>query len=344
MRPLRGPQVLIVDDDETSSRTLALLLRLNGFEAEFVLTGADALSSELVGRLDAVILDLHLGEDDIPGFLVLKGIRAKYQRLPIIAMTGWYLSDEYEAEARRMGVTDYLFKPVDESQIVASLQSAVVPVGQACGEPNNVDSIVTAADGPASCRVDRGGETRPSQSSASELANVENAFILSHMPRLVRGLRRSFPAVWYDVILEVVEDTLLEFLANVKRGIWRVRRSVDAHLRQAAWRNVRDHVQAATRRRATEAQYARERSHLSQINPMLPSVNLERFLALAHSEPEAEALRRWIDHQSTLRIAEALGVSHLTEVERSREVKRFKDRIKKRARRNTRRRPPSAQN
>ena len=88
-RALRRPRILLVDDEEGPSRTLVLLLRLSGFDAEFVLTGAEALACALSAQPDAVILDLHLAHDDIPGFIVLKSLRAKYPDLPIIAVTGW---------------------------------------------------------------------------------------------------------------------------------------------------------------------------------------------------------------------------------------------------------------
>jgi two-component system OmpR family response regulator len=97
-RPLRRPNVLLVDDDEATSRTLVHLLRLGGFDAHFVLTGAEALSHALTAAPDAIILDLHLANGDIPGFVVLKSLRAKYHALPVIVVTGWYLSDEHEAE------------------------------------------------------------------------------------------------------------------------------------------------------------------------------------------------------------------------------------------------------
>jgi hypothetical protein len=172
---------------------------------------------------------------------------------------------------------------------------------------------------------------KPDAICDSQLAAAENAFIRDRLKYLVRGLRSSFPTAWDDVLTEQAEDTLLEFLAKVRRGIWPVLHSLDAHLRQAAWRNVRDQLQAAARRRAHEARYARELPHLTELENVQFAAATERVLMLAQNEAEREALRRWFDGEHPVRIAEALGVLALPPVEQLREVKRFKDRIKKRA-------------
>jgi DNA-binding response OmpR family regulator len=249
--PFRRPVVLVIDDDEPSSTTLCFLLRNSGFEAELSLTGADALSKALIAPPDAVILDLHLADNDIPGFVVLESLRAKYADLPIIAVTGWYLEDDHASEAWALGVTDYLWKPLDESEVAASLHAALA------GLHRRLDSVGSAKH-TASSSLGRVEEAGSDQNSTSQLAQAENAFISNRLATLVRRIRYSFPTVWADVITEEVEDTLLELLAKLRRGIWPVRGSLDAHLRHAAWRNVRDRLQAAKRRAANEARYAIE--------------------------------------------------------------------------------------
>ena len=313
--PPPSARVLVVDDDETTAETLVLVLRQGGFDAEFVLTGADALAYALTTPLDAVILDLHLALDDIPGFLVLTSMRAKHRSLPIIAATGWYLRDEHEAEARGLGVTEYLLKPLDPAQLMSALRAALHSTAESRTE------AATAA------------EIGSGSGSNGEVAAVENAFIVRHLPRLVRTIRRSFPGLWYDAIAEQAEDTLLEFLVKLKGGIWPVRRCLRSHLEKAAWRNARDHAQSAARRRANEARYASEQAQVTHPyeTESIPDVDAE--LALAYSDAERRALRRWLADEGALQIGQALGISHLSPMEQVKEVKRFKDRIKKRARR-----------
>ena len=325
----RRPSVLIIDDDEALSRTLVLCLRLDGFDAKFVVRGADGVECALADQPDVIILDLHLADGDVPGVVILEYLRAKYPELPIIVVTGWYLTDEHERQARALGVSDYLFKPVDDSQLVASLR-AVLDGPTARGTKQLGDPVgrwEPKASAESRCVVDAGyGE-----SSAGEFAYCINAFIKSRLRYLVRGIQHAFPRVWTDVIVEQAEDALLEFLAKMKRGVWPVRRTLDGHLRQAVWRNVRDQVQAAARRAANEARYAREQAHFTYVPHA--ERDLQTVWRLAHSGAEKEALYRWLEAESSARIAEALGVSHLPTSEQLREVKRFKDRLKRRAQR-----------
>jgi DNA-binding response OmpR family regulator len=120
----RQRTVLLVDDDESAAVTLVSLLRLKGFDADCVFTGIAALARAMTVVPDAVILDLHMAAGDLPGLLVLKSLRSRYPELVIIAITGWYLRDSHEEEARALGVSDYLLKPVDDESLTASLRTA----------------------------------------------------------------------------------------------------------------------------------------------------------------------------------------------------------------------------
>jgi FixJ family two-component response regulator len=329
-RTSRRPRVLVIDDDETGSPTFVRLLRLHGFDADFVVTAADALSHGLNEPPEAVLLDLHLANDDIPGFLVLKSLRARHPHLPIVVMTGWYLSGDHEAEARALGVSDYLFKPVDDSEIAVCLRRAIAARVE---RAERQMEIVAGRSQGSGTTDDEHRAADENDGSGSELRAVENAFISNRLRYLVRRIRRAFPAVWEDVIIEQVEDALMEFLTKLKCGIWPVRKSVDAHLRLAAWRNVCDQVQAATRRAAVEARYASEMTRNRQASAAESVDILDAVLALARTESERQAVHCWVRDRGSRSVAEALGVSHLAPGEQLREIKRFKDRLKMRFRR-----------
>ena len=308
-----SPMVLLVDSDEEASRVLTWGLGHCGYSVEYVCNGSEALKRALANPPDVVVLDLHLAYDDISGFIVARSLRARYQRLPIVVTTGSYLEDAHEAQARTIGVTDYLRKPVDCATLAISLRAALNTCDERKGQTHEI-----------------------AETSVPELVIAENAFVDNRLRHLVNRVGQAFPSAWRDVIVEAVEDALLEFLSTLKRGIWPVRRSLDGHLYQAAWRNARDKLQATGRRRANEARYAREQTRLTEFRDFGSwddEDDLERVFALARSEKEREALRRWWLHESPFRIGEALGVSSLSTAELMSEVKRFKDRIKKRGRR-----------
>ena len=63
----------------------------------------------------------------------------------------------------------------------------------------------------------------------------------------------------------------------------------------------------------------------------MPDRTRQSILDIAIDPPEREALFRWLNGESgTTPLAQALGISALSESQQRREVKRFKDRILKR--------------
>jgi CheY-like chemotaxis protein len=108
----RPRRILIVDDNEDSACSLALLHERRGHETRIAFTGPDALAAAAEFLPEVVILDVGL--PGMNGFEVARRIRA----LPgladalLVAMSG-YGSDEDLAEGKRAGFNEYLVKPVD---------------------------------------------------------------------------------------------------------------------------------------------------------------------------------------------------------------------------------------
>jgi CheY-like chemotaxis protein len=97
---------------------------------KFLATGKEALDflsgpqGTLVAKnLVALFLDLKL--PGLGGLELLRRLRKKYGRLPVIVMTGSENSEDWE-ECRRLGVTHYITKPVT----FASFAKAVADVYQ----------------------------------------------------------------------------------------------------------------------------------------------------------------------------------------------------------------------
>lgn len=305
LRTLFRPTVLVVEDDEWTARTFVLILKLQGFAAEFARSGAEALARALSAPPDAVLLDLHLADDDVPGFLVLKSLRARHPDLPLIAMTGWYLCDAHEAEARTLGVSDYLFKPVDDSTLVGSLRAVLAARAERATEEPAAGGA--GGEGIWSSEAEHSGEGQDDEAFTAEVITSENALVGGRMPRLQRSVRQAFPAAPDHMIAEGSEDALLDFLRELYRGVWPARGSLDRFLYQAAWRNVRDRLQSAARRRAREAKYATEHPMVSWPNESPPDAAAgelkSRLEALASSDAERRALCSWAEGASPLTIA-----------------------------------------
>jgi CheY-like chemotaxis protein len=111
-------KVLIVDDDSIVRLILRRILR-HHFAATTVeaANGVEALLELDASRFDLVVLDLHMPVMD--GLTVLRAIRAKHTlaALPVVVLT----ADSHEAHVHdfiRLGVSDYLTKPLVGRQIV----------------------------------------------------------------------------------------------------------------------------------------------------------------------------------------------------------------------------------
>lgn len=114
-----GETILVVDDNRQVLDVLAdnLLPRL-GYKTLVAYNGQTALSIAKTDEPDLMLLDFQLS--DINGLDVLRRLAQEGSSLPTILITGEG-SEQVAVEAFRLGVQDYLIKPLD----VANLKAAI---------------------------------------------------------------------------------------------------------------------------------------------------------------------------------------------------------------------------
>jgi two-component system KDP operon response regulator KdpE len=120
-RPVGGPTVLVVEDDEETRAALLRELRLRGYRTVEAATGAAALERWSGRRPDLVLLDLGL--PDIDGLDVIRRIRAD-AATPIVILSGRYEERE-KVEALERGADDYVTKPFGVDELNARLRVAL---------------------------------------------------------------------------------------------------------------------------------------------------------------------------------------------------------------------------
>lgn len=103
-------RVLVVDDNQDSASSLALLLKFSGHLVETASAGQQALETAIQFRPDAILLDIGL--PDIDGYEVARRLRAhdEISKSLIIALTG-YGSEEARVACRDAGFDAHLVKP-----------------------------------------------------------------------------------------------------------------------------------------------------------------------------------------------------------------------------------------
>ncbi len=116
-----GPQLLLVEDEESIGALVSAYLEQSGFRVEWVQSGEDALLNLDRVRPRLVILDIGLPGQD--GFDVCRGIRAR-SPVPILMLTA---RDE-EADrviGLEIGADDYVTKPFSPRELAARVKAVL---------------------------------------------------------------------------------------------------------------------------------------------------------------------------------------------------------------------------
>lgn len=111
-------KVLVVDDDDLFRNMLSETLSYNGFVPTAVEGGKEALRELENGMVDAVIADIKMPGMD--GVTLLKEIKEKYQDLPVILITGFFLDEHLKETTQADG---FLFKPFEPESIIELLKN-----------------------------------------------------------------------------------------------------------------------------------------------------------------------------------------------------------------------------
>ena len=115
-------RIMVVDDDADTLTILSRHLQREGFAAIEASSGAECLRMVRDGSADVILLDLMMPEMD--GFEVCRALKAGAEtaEIPIILVTA---RDDIDAraEAMRLGVSDFLAKPVTRLQLVNAINA-----------------------------------------------------------------------------------------------------------------------------------------------------------------------------------------------------------------------------
>jgi putative nucleotidyltransferase with HDIG domain len=115
-------RVLAVDDEPAACKLLAIILGPPAFCCATAGNGEEALLTLQRESFDAVISDLQM--PGISGMELLTQVRRRYPHMAFLVTTG--VDDvEVGVQAMRSGADDYLVKPLRDSAVLASLESAL---------------------------------------------------------------------------------------------------------------------------------------------------------------------------------------------------------------------------
>jgi len=129
-------RILVVDDNAVVVKTLSMKLESAGFTVLKALDGSEAVSLARREKPDLIVLDIsfppdvaHGGGIAWDGFLIIDWLHRmdEAKDTPVIVISGGDRT-KYEERSLKAGAIAYFQKPVDNEELVATVQAALEPV------------------------------------------------------------------------------------------------------------------------------------------------------------------------------------------------------------------------
>ena len=116
-------KVFIIDDEESVRRSFTLLLNSAGYSAESYAGSKEFFDQEIYHGEGCILLDIFLNEKS--GLDIQDEIKTTFPNLPIIYITG-NGNIPMSVQALKKGAINFLQKPVDEQNLISSVEEALM--------------------------------------------------------------------------------------------------------------------------------------------------------------------------------------------------------------------------
>ncbi len=120
----KPPRILVVDDDPGQRSLLETFLRARGYRTQTAPSGETAL--QLLAQESFALLICDVRMPGISGIETLRRVREKSPALPVLLVTA-FADIRSAVAAMRDGAVNYLAKPIDLDELMASVRLAVEP-------------------------------------------------------------------------------------------------------------------------------------------------------------------------------------------------------------------------
>jgi len=127
--------ILVVDDEQIVLDSVRKHLRKTDYNLETVSSAREALKMLAMKMFHLVLTDLMM--PDIDGLELMKMVKSRYPRIPVIMITG-YAAVDTGREATQLGSFDNLAKPFSKVELLTAIDRALDFVRQAKPHENDV--------------------------------------------------------------------------------------------------------------------------------------------------------------------------------------------------------------
>ena len=143
-------RILIAEDEKDMNKLITRVLEKEGYSVDSCFDGEEALDYLESADFDAAILDVMMPKKD--GYEVLKALRAKGSKLPVLFLTARdSIADR--VTGLDLGADDYLIKPFDFDELLARIR---VMTRRKAGQSSSLIKIGDLTIDTASHEVRRG--------------------------------------------------------------------------------------------------------------------------------------------------------------------------------------------
>ena len=124
---LKSKQILFIEDDEELSQMMIPIFKVFVKEVFYAPSLADAKEILNEQHIDLIFTDIHLKNEN--GLDFVKEIRSTNEEIPIIVLSG-YKDEPLLLKAIPLGLTDYLIKPVNYTQLTIAFEKCIQKIGK----------------------------------------------------------------------------------------------------------------------------------------------------------------------------------------------------------------------
>ena len=116
---------MVVDDDKDFLEEIQEILSTRGYEAIMADSGDAALKSARTLRPDIILLDIVMSE--MNGFQLADKLNEwpETQKIPIIAITGWFIREQHHKLVNTLGIKAILMKPLEPAKVISCIEDVL---------------------------------------------------------------------------------------------------------------------------------------------------------------------------------------------------------------------------
>lgn len=134
--PRRGLRILVAEDNPINQMVIEAMLLQMGHLCDLVGNGAEAMQQVSRGHYDLILMDVQMPEmDGVSTTRAIRALEGPLARIPIVALTANAMLQDRERYIVA-GMDGYVSKPIDESQLVAAIEQAVLRKPAPVGPPD----------------------------------------------------------------------------------------------------------------------------------------------------------------------------------------------------------------